>query len=242
MAHGGHGPFRHFLGGFDIEYWGSGDFARTFFGIIFGLYFILGNFIPNLLFTFNWLVATAPIWVPIGLVIGAWKAWVTYIQSLYISGRQPVLLEMKIPREVARSPRAMELALTSLNLSSGETTFLHRAWKGQVRPFFSLEIASFGGDIHFYIWCWKPYKDIIEIMMYSQYPEIEIVEVEDYATKFQYDPEKHMAWGVEWPLMTYMGIDQMSSGSMRISRARTLISEWTKIRKRSSKSTRFPIF
>jgi len=27
--------------------------------------------------------------------------------------------------------------------------------------------------------------------MYSQYPEVEIVEVEDYASKFEYDPQKH---------------------------------------------------
>ena len=208
MAHGSHGPFRHFLGElFDVDYWGEWGISRAFIlGIVFfGLYLILGNFIPNLpLFTFNWLVATAPIWLPIGLIIGAWKAWVTYIQSLSLSGRQPVLLEMKIPREVARSPRAMELALTSLNLSSGETTFIHRAWKGQVRPFFSFEIASFGGEIHFYIWCWKNYKDTIEAMLYAHYPEIELVEVEDYATKFQFDPDKHKAWGVEWPLMSYM--------------------------------------
>lgn len=208
MAHGGHGPFRHFLGElFDVDYWADWGVSRAFMlGIVFfGLYLILGNFIPNLpLFTFNWLVATAPIWVPIGLIIGAWKAWITYIQSLYISGRQPVLLEMKIPREVARSPRAMELALTSFNLSSGETTFLHRAWKGQVRPVFSFEIASFGGEIHFYVWCWKNYKDTVEAALYAHYPEIELVEVEDYATKFQYNPEKHKAWGVEWPLMTYM--------------------------------------
>src|SRR3989338_6526 len=208
MAHGSHGPFRHWIKElFDIGYWGEWGISRAFMlGIVFfGLYLILGNFIPNLpLFTFNWLVATAPIWLPIGLIIGAWKAWVTYIQSLYLSGRQPVLLEMKIPREVARSPRAMELALTSLNLSSGETTFIHRAWKGQVRPFFSFEIASFGGEIHFYIWCWKNYKDTIEAMLYAHYPEIELVEVEDYATKFQFDPDKHKAWGVEWPLMSYM--------------------------------------
>lgn len=208
MAHGGHGPFRHFLGElFTVEYWGDWGVSRAFMlGIVFfGLYLILGNFIPNLpLFTFNWLVGTAPIWMPVAILIGAWKAWITYIQSLYLSGRQPVLLEMKIPREVARSPRAMELALTALNLSSGETTFFHRAWKGQVRPFFSFEIVSFGGEIHFYIWCWKNYKDTIEAMMYAHYPEIELVEVEDYAMKFQFDPEKHRAWGVEWPLMSYM--------------------------------------
>lgn len=212
MAHGEGGWLQHKIHEWtDYEEWvewlGEWGISRALLlGVVFfSLYLLLGQFIPNLpLFTFSWLVATAPIWVPIALVMGAWRAWITYVQSLFLSGRHPILLEMKIPREVYKSPRAMEIALTSLNLSSGETTFLHRAWKGQVRPYFSFEIASFGGEIHFYVWCWKNYKDVIESMMYAQYPEVEIVEVEDYASKFQYDPEKHKAWGVEWPLMTAM--------------------------------------
>jgi hypothetical protein len=98
----------------------------------------------------------------------------------------------------------MELAFTAFNLSSGETTFLHRAWKGQVRPFFSFEIASFGGEIHFFIWCWKNYKGTVENAIYAQYPEVELYEVEDYATKFNFTPDRYNAWGVEWPLMSYL--------------------------------------
>ena len=79
----------------------------------------------------------------------------------------------------------MELAMMNLSTSSGETTFIHRAWKGQIRTYFSLEIASFGGEVHFYIWCWKNYRNVVEQAMYSQYPEIELVEAEDYASKFQ---------------------------------------------------------
>ncbi len=212
MAHGGGGWLQHKVQEWtDFEEWvdwiGEWGVSRALFlGTLFaGLYLTLGHFIPSLpLFTFSWLAGTAPIWVPVGLAVGAWKAWIWYIQSLYLSGRKPILLEVKMPREVTKSPRAMELALINLNLSSGETTFMHRAWKGQVRPFFSLEIASFGGEVHFYIWCWSNYKDVVESSLYAQYPEIEIIEVEDYATKFQYDPDKHMAWGVEWPLMTSM--------------------------------------
>lgn len=176
--------------------------------ITFGLLWVLSIQIPNfLLFSFEWLVGTAPVWMPIALAIGAWRVWVWYIQSLYLSKRKSILLEMKIPREITKSPRAMELALTSFSLSSGETTFYHRAWKGQVRPMFSFEIASFGGELHFYIWCWDDYKDTVEGAIYAQYPEVELHEVEDYASKFRYDSRKHNGWGMEWPLMTYMPID-----------------------------------
>lgn len=207
------GPLHHFVHFvkkelFDVDsYWGEWGVSRgLMYSMIFlSLFLLLSNLIPNiLLFTFSWLVATAPIWLPVGLIIGFWSAWIWYIQSKFLSGRNPILLEVRMPREITKSPRAMEMAYTAFNLSSGETTFIHRAWKGQVRPFFSFEIASFGGEIHFYIWCWHNYKSTVEAAMYAQYPEVEIVEVEDYASKFRYDPGKHSVWGVEWPLMTYV--------------------------------------
>ena len=78
-----------------------------------GLYAILSIEIPHLgVFTEEWFVGTAPVWLPIGLWLGAWRAWVWYIQSLYISGRDGVVLEIKMPREITKSPRAMEVART----------------------------------------------------------------------------------------------------------------------------------
>ncbi|MBI5644986.1 hypothetical protein HY970_02700 [Candidatus Kaiserbacteria bacterium] len=208
MAHGGHGLLYEWT---DLDEWVEwmGDWglsrALMLWLLYIGLFFVLSEMVPNLwLFTFNWMVGTAPIWLPAALWIAGWMTWVWYIQSLYLSGRKPILLEVKMPREITKSPRAMELVYTAFNLSSGETTFIHRGWKGQVRPFFSFEIASFGGEIHFYIWCWNNYKNTVEGTMYAQYPEVEIVEVEDYASKFQFDPDKHNCWGVEWPLMSYI--------------------------------------
>lgn len=168
------------------------------------LYLYLGTLVPSLpLFTFNWLFGMAPIWVPIALMVGFWHIWVWYIQSVFLSGRNPILLEVKMPRNVEKSPRAMEIAFSLLSISSGETTFLHRGWKGQVRPFFSFEMASFGGEIHYYVWCWKNYKSEVEACLYGQYPEVELHEVEDYAMKFDFDPKKYNAFGVDWRLESY---------------------------------------
>lgn len=197
-----------------VDWMGNWGVSRGVFLMIvfFSLYLFLGNLIPSLpLFTFNWLFGTAPVWAPIALLIGAYKTWVWYIQSLFLSGRNPVLLEVKMPRDVYKSPRAMEIAYTVFSISSGETTFLQRAWKGQVRPFFSFEMASFGGEIHYYIWCWRNYKPKVEVALYGQYPEVEIFEVEDYASKFEFDPKKHQAYCTDWRLETYQaGISNSS--------------------------------
>ncbi len=163
--------------------------------------FVLSTQIPNfLLFAFGWLVGTAPVWLPIAFIIGYYRVWVWYAHSIYLAGRNPVLLEMKIPREITKSPRAMETALTGFWYSSGEVTFLHRVWKGQVRPWFSFEIASFGGEVHFYVWTWKAWRNAIEAHLYSQYPEIELVEVEDYSQKFVFDPKIHTCYCTDYRL------------------------------------------
>ena len=211
MAHAKHGPLGAFVHEWlNLHEWGHwvGDWgiSRALFlgALLIGLFLILGHQIPNLpVFTFSWLVGTSPVWILVISFIAVWRVWVWYIQSLYLSGRHPVLLEMKIPRDIFKSPRAMELAITNFNVSSGETTFLHRGWKGQVRPYFSMEIVSFGGEIHFYFWCWKNYKSVVESALYAQYPEIELHEVEDYSQKFQFDPEVHQAFATEWRLEGY---------------------------------------
>mgnify|MGYP001587957057 CR=1 FL=1 len=164
-----------------------------------GLLFVLSEQIPHLfVFTLSWVLGLAPLWLPIGLGYAALSAWIWYIQAYYLAGRDGMLLEVKIPRDIFKSPRAMELALIPMNLSSGETTAINRAWQGGVRPFWSFELASFGGQVHFYIWTWRGFKELVESSIYAYYPEVELVEVEDYAMKFRFDPEIHDCYITEW--------------------------------------------
>ncbi len=198
------------------NYWGI---SRCLFlsVLYFGLLGVLWYQIPNLpLFAFEWLLGTAPMWLPIVMLVTAWKVWIWYAHGLYLFKIKPVLLEVKMPRDITRSPRAMENALSKLWIDSGTTTFINRIWQGQVLPYFSFEIASFGGEIHFYIWCWHNWKPTIEAMMYAYYPEVELVEVEDYASKFKYDSEKHECFPTDWryeprndayPIRTYVDFE-----------------------------------
>lgn len=190
------------IGG-DLRGWGIS--RCLFLSVLYvGLLLILNTQIPNLaLFTFSWIVGTAPVWLPFALIVGFYRVWVWYAHSLYLFNRKPVLLEMKIPREITKSPRAMETALTHLWTASHETTFIMRAVQGQVRPFYSFEMASFGGDIHFYVMVWKEYQNMVEAALYSQYPEIELVEVEDYSQKFTFNPETQTCYCTDWRLEPY---------------------------------------
>src|SRR3989344_1402739 len=160
-----------------------------------GFFGVLAQQIPDLfLFSFAWVAGTIPVWLPIFAVVGGWKAWIWYVQSNFLSNQKPLLLEVKMPRDLVKSPRGIDFALSHLHHDSGETTFFNRKWAGSVRPIWAFEIASFGGNIHFYIWTWERWRTSVEAAIYSQYPEVEMFDVEDYAAKFVYDPDKLMAF------------------------------------------------
>ncbi|OGG53212.1 hypothetical protein A2851_02785 [Candidatus Kaiserbacteria bacterium RIFCSPHIGHO2_01_FULL_53_29] len=195
------GDLHHFVDGFIGNYSGISR-CLLLSMMFFGLLGVLSRQIPNLpLFAFEWLLGTSPIWIPILMLVTAWKVWVWYSRGMFFFHKvKPILYEVKMPRDIFRSPRAMENALSTWWSDAGETTPLNRVWQGQVRPWHSLEIASFGGEIHFYIWGWRNWKQSIEAAMYAFYPEVELVEVEDYASKFKFDPKVHEIYATDWRL------------------------------------------
>lgn len=127
-----------------------------------------------------------------------------------------VLLEIKLPKEIHRSPLAMELALASFHQTGGTSQWSDKYWKGQVRNYFSLEIVSIGGNIHFFIRAQSRFRNGVESYIYAQYPEAEIVEVSDYVTRVSYAKNGRWAmWGNEfgrlkpnpYPIKTYVDYD-----------------------------------
>src|SRR3989344_4054463 len=155
------GQVRSFLGDaikLDFRAFVEGNIGNMF-GISRGLFLmavfagflgVLAQQIPALpLFAFAWIVGTMPLWLPVAAVAGGWKAWVWYVNSHYLSKQKPLLLEVKMPRDLVKSPRGMENALHHLWMDSGEVTFFNRKWTGSMRPIWALEIASFGGEVHF---------------------------------------------------------------------------------------------
>lgn len=134
----------------------------------------------------------------------SWRFWKMYINQKWLSKYQSemLLLEIKLPRDIYKSPQAMEMALTGLLQSSGVSTWYDRNVKGQLVNYFSLEIASLEGVIHFYIKTHKKFRSLIEGNLYAQYPGIEIVEADDYTSLIRYH---HLSkdtemWGNEYPL------------------------------------------
>ena len=150
----------------------------------------------------------------------AWKFWLHYIQQDFISGIDFVLLEIIPPREVLRSPKAMELFITNALYHFSVKGGKEEWWQGAVWFWFSLEIASIEGQVHFYIRTPTRIKDLIETQMYAQYPQAQVKVVEDYTLAVDaITPESDWnAWGCEfgllkpeaYPIKTYVdfGLDK----------------------------------
>jgi hypothetical protein len=117
--------------------------------------------------------------IPVLAFLG-WNLWLTYVQTLFLRSIKWVILEIKPPKEVFKSPLAMELVLQSLYQTGGHGNWYQKYWQGKVRNWFSLEIVSIEGGIHFYVRTAAGFKKIIESQVYAQYPQAEVTEVEDY--------------------------------------------------------------
>jgi hypothetical protein len=89
---------------------------------------------------------------------------------------------------------------------------------GQTQPWFSLEIISQEGKMHFLIRTLANLRDLVEAQIYAQYPETEIKEVGDYVYSIPDNvPNKdYNMWGTElipvnneaYPIRTYRYFSQ----------------------------------
>ncbi len=148
----------------------------------------------KVLYYFSW------VFIPVALVYLAWGLWVDYRRALFFAKQNYILLEIKVPKDVFKSPRATEFFIAGLYQTVGEKNWFEKYWEGKVRAWFSLEIVSIEGAIHFYVWTRKSFQNTIEANLYSQYPGIEIHEVPDYTLPVSYDPEKVTLWASEFEL------------------------------------------
>jgi hypothetical protein len=171
---------------------------------VFNLYF---KFL-DVFFNLSW------IWLPFVLAAIFFKSWMYYIQRFYWRKLDWILLEVKPPKEIEKSPKNMEQIFAGLWGAWGTISTKYEKYiKGVMQEYFSFEIVGLNGEIHFYLRTVKKYRNLVEAQVYSQYPQAEIREVEDYVNKVSADiPNKNWnLWGCRlrldkdsaYPIRTY---------------------------------------
>lgn len=153
-----------------------------------------------------------PLWGP--LLFGAifYNTWMAYVQRHHLHEQDYVLLEVTLPKEQTKAPKAMELVLHAFHQTSVPGKFIGKFWEGRVQSWFSLELVSIEGEVHMFIWTPEFFKEIIEYNIYAQYPNVEVTEVPDYTNFLKFDTDMFDMWGAEfdltkddtYPLKTYI--------------------------------------
>src|SRR3989344_1320402 len=153
-----------------------------------------------------------------------WRAWreEVYIHHEEINEFKCTLFEIIIPREINVSPRGMEQVLSAIHQLKNAPGDLEEWWiDGEVTRWHSLEIASMGGEVHLYIRVAKPEcNKLVQAAFFAFYPDIELVEVEDYVNRMpknvaEMHAQGYDLWGAElylrkegaYPTRTYLDFE-----------------------------------
>jgi len=173
------------------------------------------------------LVVVLPLMMPVVLFIAFWIIRLRYIQMRFIEKQKKCLLEIKLPKEITKSPAAMEIFFANF-FQGGAANYTEAFLDGRTRAWFSCELVSIGGAVHFYIWISSAgkFKDLVETQLYAQYPNIEVYQVDDYTKDFSFDTSKYSLFGVQhkltkpdpFPIKTYIdyGLDKDQKDEYKI--------------------------
>lgn len=160
--------------------------------------------------------------------------------------RKPLILEIKIPQKVDRPLRAMENVFNSLwGTYDPPGSWKENYFEGKTLMGFSMELVGIDGVPHMFIRMPSNNRKLIESAIYSQFPEVELVEVSDYTNDIPADvPNKDWdLWGFDcqllkdyvYPIKTYEQFfeerPEMSEEIKRIDTMSSLFEEISKMKK-----------
>lgn len=150
--------------------------------------------------------------------------WMFHVNGHFGSGIRWVLLEIIPPRDIEASPLPMESIYTAFAGVIKSPTILEEYIKGEFPTSFSLELVSIEGQVHMYVRTQVGFRNLVEAHFYAQYPNVEIVEAEDYVNLVPKTvPNKDWdLWGVDfklfkpdlYPIKSYKNFEETVTGKM----------------------------
>jgi len=166
-------------------------------------------------------------WIPLVIVViwGIWQLWIDYIQGVFGSKREYIFLAVDISTANEQGPKAVEYMFAHLAGAHSSLNLLDTYWVGKTLSSFSFEIVSIEGYTQYLIKGEKKFRDLMEAMVYAQYPDAEITEVDDYTTGYpdKFPDDAYDIWGGEWvftksnpyPIRTYIDFEDKFSGEFK---------------------------
>ncbi|MFC1612668.1 hypothetical protein ACFL29_02355 [Patescibacteria group bacterium] len=151
-----------------------------------------------------WILIKIGGWIPLAIFAsyGAKYLYMDFIQTRWAMQQKCVLLAIDIPKGNEQTPKAVENIFAHFAGTKASLNFKDEYISGKFQWTSSLEIVSIGGDIQFYIRTLRKFRDLVEAAIYSQYPDAEITEAEEYSKNFprQFPHEKYEMFGCDFKL------------------------------------------
>jgi hypothetical protein len=119
--------------------------------------------------------------IPIIAAIIFWEFWMFYIHVQWSKKINWKTLEIQIPKNILKTPKAMEQIFAAAHAMHVSThRFMKKYWEGEQDHAMSFELVGRAGESRFYVRLPEQFRNVMESAIYSQYPEAEIGEVDDY--------------------------------------------------------------
>jgi hypothetical protein len=179
-----------------------------------GLFSMIGDIFP-----YTWFII-----FPVALWYIFLFLWMDFVWDGYLAKLNFTILEIIPPRDIEKSPLPMELIFDALASTEKTLSTYEEFLVGELLPKFSLEIMSDGGAVHLYVRMETRFRNIIESALYGQYPDIQLVEAEDYvkAVPLGIPNKEWNLWGTNfiltkhdsYPIRTYRNFQEDVTGKM----------------------------
>ncbi len=119
--------------------------------------------------------------LPIGLFLVWNDLWVSELNRLWRYTIKWKMIEIKIPKEITKTPKAMENVFAALHAIYHKNFGIEDAYfKGESQYWITFELVGYAGGVHYYVRFPEVHRHLIESVIYSEYPDAEISEASDY--------------------------------------------------------------
>ncbi len=177
-----------------------------------------------------------------------YKWWISW--DIWDKKKEWQILEIIPPGEITKPFKAMENVMSNLWAAFQSTPDWKAEWcEGEPKggsKWWSFEIVSFEGNVHFYLRIPKDSRTAVESIIHSNYPEAEILEAEDYTQKMPpnlpnkeydfYGEEYALKEDYAYPIKTYKDFEptktEQIEGEKKIDPIYNLLEALSKLNKK----------
>lgn len=172
-----------------------------------------------------------------------WIAWETYLilkMIDYVNAIEWTFLQITMPPEAEQTPKAMEIAYDVWGGIHKNPDIIEKYFDGYLESWYSCELQCKMGLARYIMVVPTSHRRFFEGVIYGQYPQAEINEVEDYTLRFPWydNGTKFNMYGTEvalvnddiYPLKTYVEYeDKMAPEDRFIDPHQSLVEAYTNV-------------